>query len=374
MSEKKKVLVAMSGGVDSTVAAAVLMQSYHVTGVTMRLFTNDEIDVSEGKTCCSLDDVQDARYAANKLGIEHYVYNFGERFRECVIDRFSNAYINGMTPNPCIDCNRYIKFDTLLKRAEMLGYDYIATGHYVRRGYDEKAGRYILMKGADESKDQSYVLYNLTQEQLSKTLFPIGELTKTKTRETAMKYGFDNASKPDSQDICFVPDGDYAGFIEYYTGIKFPKGNFTDKDGNILGEHSGIIRYTIGQRKGLGIALGKPAYVISKNTVDNTVVLGDNEDLFCDTVYAEDVNWVSIACPDEPLRVEAKIRYNQKAQPAVLYPLSDNKFKLVFDAPQRAVTPGQAAVCYIGDLLICGGAISNQQLAMCNVQLKQEPL
>ncbi len=357
MDEKKKVLVAMSGGVDSTVAAAVLMQSYHVTGATMRLFVNDEININDGKTCCSLDDVEDARYSANKLGIEHYVFNFGERFKECVIDRFNNAYINGRTPNPCIDCNRYIKFDALLKRAEILGNDYIATGHYVRRGYDEKTGRYTLMKGADESKDQSYVLYDITQEQLSKTLFPIGELTKAQTREIAKQYGLVNASKPDSQDICFVPDGDYAKFIEYYTGRKFSKGNFIDKDGNILGEHSGIIRYTIGQRKGLGIALGKPAYVISKNTADNTVILGDNADLFSDTVYAGNVNWVSIECPDEPIKVQAKIRYNQKAQPAVLYPLGKDKFRLVFDSPQRAVTPGQAAVCYCGDLLICGGEI-----------------
>ena len=355
MSERKKVLVAMSGGVDSSVAAAILMKDYDVTGATLRLFTNEDIQLDKHKSCCSLEDVEDARFVAQKLGFDHYVYNFGERFKECVIDKFNNSYINGLTPNPCIDCNRFIKFDALLKRAELLENDYIATGHYVRRGYDESTGRYTLRKGADESKDQSYVLYGMTQEQLSKTLFPVGELTKSETREIARQYGLLNASKPDSQDICFVPDGDYASFIEKYTGKKFPKGSFVDKDGNVLGEHGGIIRYTIGQRKGLGIALGKPAYVISKNIRDNTVVLGDNEDLFSTTAYADDVNWVSIACPDGPIRVTAKVRYNQKEQPATLYPLEDGRIKVEFDAPQRAITPGQALVAYIGDLMICGG-------------------
>lgn len=360
MSEKKKVLAAMSGGVDSTVAAAILMKDYEVSGVTLRLFTNEDIQLDKSKTCCSLEDVEDARYACSRLGIDHYVYNFGERFRECVIDRFNNAYINGLTPNPCIDCNKYIKFDALLKRAELLGQDYIATGHYVRRGYDEKTGRYFLKKGIDETKDQSYVLYNMTQEQLAKTLFPIGELTKPQTREIAAQYGFSNASKPDSQDICFIPDGDYAKFIEYYTGRKFPKGNFIDKCGNILGEHNGIIRYTIGQRKGLGIALGKPAYVISKNVSVNTVTLGSNEDLFTDRAYAEDVNWVSIDCPSEPVRVTAKVRYNQKAQPGTLYPKENNCVEIIFDAPQRAVTPGQALVFYSNDLLLGGGCVTAQ--------------
>lgn len=359
MYGRKKVLAAMSGGVDSSVAAAVLLKDYDVTGATMKLFANEDIQLDKSKTCCSLDDVQDARYAANKLGIEHYVFGFGERFKECVIDRFNNAYINGLTPNPCIDCNRFIKFDILLKRAEALGFDYIATGHYVRKRFDEQTGRWQLMKGADASKDQSYVLYGMTQEQLSKTLFPVGELTKVQTRELATELGLMNADKPDSQDICFVPDGDYAGFIERYTGKKFPKGNFVDKYGNILGEHSGIIRYTIGQRKGLGIALGKPAYVISKDPVSNTVVLGDNEDLFCNTVYAGEVNWVSQTCTVEPIRVEAKIRYNHSAQPATLFPLSEGRIKVVFDKPQRAPTPGQALVCYVGELLCCGGCTEN---------------
>ena len=354
---KKKVLVAMSGGVDSSVAAAVLMNDYEVTGATMKLFTNEDIQLDRQKTCCSLDDVEDARYVAHKLGFDHYVYNFGDRFKEDVIDRFNNAYINGDTPNPCIDCNRFIKFNALLKRAELLSMDYIATGHYVRREFDENTQRYILKKGLDESKDQSYVLYGMTQEQLAKTLFPIGNLTKNQTRAIALEKDLINASKPDSQDICFVPDGDYAGFIERYTQKTFPKGNFIDKDGNILGEHNGIIRYTIGQRKGLGIALGVPAYVVSKNVAENTVTLGSNDDLFTDTVYGKEVNWVSIDCPKEPLKVKARVRYNQKEQPATLYHLENNCVKLIFDKPQRAVTSGQAVVFYDGDILLGGGTI-----------------
>ena len=286
-----------------------------------------------------------------------YVYNFGDRFKECVIDRFNNAYMKGDTPNPCIDCNRFIKFNALLKRAELLGMDYIATGHYVRREFDEKSQRYILKKGLDETKDQSYVLYGMTQEQLAKTLFPIGNLTKNQTRAIALEKDLINAEKPDSQDICFVPDGDYAGFIERYTQKTFPKGNFIDKNGNVLGEHNGIIRYTIGQRKGLGIALGVPAYVVSKNVAENTVILGSNDDLFTDTVYGKEVNWVSIECPKEPLRVKAKVRYNQKEQPATIYPLENNCVKLIFDSPQRAVTSGQAVVFYDGDILLGGGTI-----------------
>ncbi len=362
----EKVMVAMSGGVDSSVAAAVLKESYEVTGVTLRLFTNEDIQLDRSKTCCSLEDVEDARRVANRLNIPYYVYNFGDRFRECVIDKFNRSYIEGLTPNPCIDCNRFIKFSALLQRAELLGQDYIATGHYVRRRYDAEAGRYQLLKGADAGKDQSYVLYSMTQEQLARTLFPIGEMTKSQTRAVAEQYGLINADKPDSQDICFVPDGDYAGFIERDTGRQFPEGDFVDKDGNILGRHKGMIRYTIGQRKGLGIALGKPAYVIAKDMEKNQVVLGDNADLFCETAYACDVNWLSVKRPEKPIRVCARVRYNQKEQPATLYPLENGNIKVVFDQPQRAITYGQALVCYDGELLLGGGTCCSAGAAMMN--------
>lgn len=354
---KDKVLVAMSGGVDSSVAAAILSERYDAVGVTLKLFTNEDIALDRSKTCCSLDDVQDARSVAFRLNMEHYVFNFGDRFRQCVINKFNNAYINGDTPNPCIDCNRFIKFDALLKRAELMECDYIATGHYVRREYDEKSGRYLLKKGKDSHKDQSYVLYGLTQEQLAKTLFPIGELTKEETRAIAAKYNFLNAGKPDSQDICFVPDGDYASFIERDTGRSFEPGNFVDKNGNILGRHSGIIRYTKGQRKGLGIALGEPAYVIDKDIASNTVIIGKNEDLFTTELIANDVNLISIAQLTEPMKVGAKVRYSQLEKPATIFPLDNGNVKVIFDEPQRAVTTGQAVVFYDGDTVVGGGTI-----------------
>ncbi len=357
MMSKGKVLVAMSGGVDSSVAAALLSREYDAVGVTLKLFTNEDIALDRAKTCCSLDDVRDARSAAFKLGMEHYVFNFGERFRECVINRFNNAYINGDTPNPCIDCNRFIKFDALLKRAEIMECDYIATGHYVRRKYDEKSGRYLLKKGKDCRKDQSYVLYALTQEQLSRTLFPVGEYTKDETRGIAAEYGLLNAGKPDSQDICFVPDGDYAAFIERDTGMTFPPGDFIDLSGNILGKHNGIIRYTVGQRRGLNISLGKPAYVIAKNIKNNTVTLGGNEDLFSTELIADDVNLISIETLDEPMRVTAKTRYSQTEKPATVYPLENGQVRVVFDEPQRAITSGQAVVFYSGDTVVGGGSI-----------------
>lgn len=354
---KEKVMVAMSGGVDSSVAAAILQEKYDIIGVTLKLFANEDIKLDRSKTCCSLDDVEDARNVAFKLGFNHYVFNFGDKFKEFVIDKFNDSYINGYTPNPCIDCNRFIKFNALLRRAIELEQDYIATGHYVRSCFDESKNRYLLKKAVDSTKDQSYVLYGLTQEQLKKTLFPLGEMCKEQTREIADKLGLVNANKPDSQDICFVPDGDYAKFIEEYTNTKFPNGKFTDKNGKILGEHKGIIRYTRGQRKGLGIALGTPAYVLYKNKDKNTVVLGSNEDLFTTTFFVNDLNWISIDKLTEPMEVYVKSRYRHKEQKATIYPIDNSNVKVVYDEPQRAITTGQAAVFYDGDIVVGGGTI-----------------
>lgn len=352
----KKVVVAMSGGVDSSVAAALLKSEYDIIGVTLKLFSNEDIELDATKSCCSLDDVEDARSVARRLGIEHFVYNFGDKFKECVIDRFNAAYIRGDTPNPCIDCNRFIKFDALLQRAILLGCNYVATGHYVRRVFDEKSGKFLLKKGADSSKDQSYVLYGLTQEQLSHTLFPLGEYTKQEIRELAEKFEFINADKPDSQDICFVPDGDYASVIENITGKNYPKGEFTDESGAVLGEHNGIIRYTPGQRKGLGIAFGKPMYVKSKDIGTNRVILSDNESLFSKELYAKEFNLLTDVSSDS-IRAKAKVRYNQREQDATVHFVSDNRVRIVFDEPQRAIARGQSVVVYDGDVVIGGGII-----------------
>lgn len=348
----------MSGGVDSSVAAALLKDEYaDVIGVTLKLFSNGDITLDRSKTCCSLDDIEDARNVARALHIEHFVYNFSDNFKEKVIDRFNNAYIRGDTPNPCIDCNRFIKFDALLQRAKLLGRDYIATGHYVRRVFDEKSGKFLLKKGTDLSKDQSYVLYGLTQEQLSMSLFPLGEYTKAQIRAVADRLGFVNAGKPDSQDICFVPDGDYAGFIERYTGRCFEAGDFVLQSGETLGRHNGIIRYTVGQRKGLGISYSEPLYVIEKDIKNNTVTLGRNEDLFSPAFEAEDINWISSEAPQTPLEVGVKTRYRQSEQTAVVYPLKNGKVYVELKSPQRAVTTGQAAVFYDGDTVLGGGTI-----------------
>ena len=354
----KKVAVAMSGGVDSSVAAALLKTEYDIIGVTLKLFSNSDIELDSTKSCCSLDDVEDARSVARSLGIEHFVYNFGDKFKEFVIDRFNATYIRGDTPNPCIDCNRFIKFDALLQRALLLNCDYIATGHYVRRVFDEKNGKYQLKKGVDPTKDQSYVLYGLTQEQLAHTLFPLGEFTKQEIRELADRFDFVNADKPDSQDICFVPDGNYADFIERYTGIKFEHGKFVHTSGKVLGEHHGIIRYTIGQRKGLGVSYTEPLFVVEKDVKTNTVTLGKNEDLFFPAFAVEDVNWISGEFPIEPFDVKVKTRYHQQEQPATIYPISDKKMYVELNLPQRAVTCGQAAVFYDDDIVLGGGTIS----------------
>lgn len=353
-------MVGMSGGVDSSVAAMLLReQGFEVMGVTLKLFSDEDISEAqkERKTCCALSDVLDARSVAYRLGFEHVVFNFKDNFREHVMKQFADSYLCGKTPNPCIECNRHVKFDKMLRRAMELGYDYIATGHYAVNEYDEKSGRWLLKRPTDRSKDQTYVLYALTQEQLSHTLFPLGSLEKSQVRTLAENAGLVNSDKPDSQDICFVPDGDYAGFIRRFTGADVPEGDFVDTQGNVLGRHKGIINYTVGQRKHLGISLGKPAYVVKKDVPSNTVTLGDNSDLFTKALIADDFNLISIPELTAPLRVTAKTRYSQKDQPATVSYLGGGDYLVEFDEPQRAVTPGQAVVLYDGDIVVGGGTI-----------------
>ena len=352
-------MVGMSGGVDSSVCALLLKNDgYDVCGATLKLFSNDDIDEnSQTRTCCSLSDVEDARCVARKLGIDHFVFNFKEDFKNHVIENFIRSYNNAMTPNPCIECNKHIKFSKMLERAQALEYDYIATGHYVQREYNEETGRYLLKKAADHTKDQTYVLYNMTQYQLKHTLFPLGGYLKSEIREIAEKNNLVNARKPDSQDICFVPDGNYARFIEFYSGKAPEKGNFINSEGEIIGTHNGIINYTIGQRKGLGITFGEPRFVVAKNSENNTVTLGKSEELFSDTLYATDVNWIMIEDLKEPMRVKIKARYKQPEADGTIYPAENGEVKAVFDVPQRALSPGQAVVFYDGDFVVGGGTI-----------------
>lgn len=356
MAENKKVMIGMSGGVDSSVAAFLLQkESFEVIGATMKLYNNEDIDFVSEKTCCSLDDVLDAKSVCTRLGIRHYTLNMTDDFKKEVIERFISAYQNGFTPNPCIDCNRYMKFSKMLHKAQELDIDYVATGHYAR--IEKQGDRYILKKAVDLSKDQSYVLYSLTQEQLKVTKFPLGNYTKQQVREIAEENGFVNARKHESQDICFVPDGDYSKFIEYYTGKTYPCGDFVDMNGKRLGEHKGIIRYTIGQRRGLGLALPASMYVVEKDVDNNKVILGFNDDLFKKEVNVKNISFTACDGLDKPERLCAKIRYNQKEQPATVTQTDENHLKIVFDEPQRAITKGQAAVLYDGDTVVGGGTI-----------------
>jgi len=355
---QKKALIAMSGGVDSSVAAYLTQQAgFDCIGVTMRLYDNLPDEGCDSRTCCSLEDVEDARSVARRLGMPFYAFNFKADFREKVIEKFIHCYECGLTPNPCIECNRHLKFDHLLRRGIELGCDCVVTGHYAQIMQDAQTGRYILYKAADKSKDQSYVLYSLTQQQLSHTLFPLGGLTKNEARTIAEEQGFINARKHDSQDICFVPDGDYVAFMERYTGKDYPAGNFLDLNGNVVGQHQGAVRYTLGQRKGLGLAMGAPVYVCAKDMEQNTVTVGPNEALYATSLLANDWNWFPFPELTAPLHVSAKARYNQPPQPATVYPEADGTARVVFDAPQRALTPGQAVVLYDGDMVVGGGTI-----------------
>lgn len=355
---KEKVLVAMSGGVDSSVAACLLKeQGYAAMGVTLKLFDTEEVGMTSEKACCKMSDIEDARSVADNLEMPYYVFDFSGSFREEVIDRFIAAYENGMTPNPCIDCNHYIKFKKLFEEGEKMQQQYVATGHYAQVEYDVVSGRYLLKKAVDSHKDQSYVLYTLTQHQLAHVLFPLGSMEKSEAREIAQKYNLINAQKKDSQDICFAPDGDYAGFIKRTTGREYLPGDFVDQKGKVLGRHKGIIRYTVGQRKGLGLALPQPMYVMRKDLEKNQVVLGHNEDLFTKSFDMYDVNWIACQVPASPLQLSAKIRYSQKEYSARVVATSETEVHVEFSEPQRAITSGQAAVLYDGDIVVAGGTI-----------------
>ena len=352
----KKALIAMSGGVDSSLAAKLMKdKGFDCIGCTMKLYHNEDAGIESSRTCCSLDDVEDARSVAYKLGMPFYVFNFTDAFRDTIIRKFIESYENGITPNPCIDCNRYMKFDKLFERVKILGCDYIVTGHYAR--IEEQDGKFVLKKALDETKDQSYVLYSMTQDQLAHTMFPLGGMRKTEVRAIAQVCGFVNAEKPDSQDICFVPNGDYASVIELQTGKRPVEGNFMDKQGNVLGRHKGVIHYTIGQRKGLGISSTEPLYVCGICPASGNVVLGSNDDLFSREADISDFNWISGKVFEGEFRCKAKIRYRQPEQWATVLPTGADTVHITFDEPQRAITPGQAAVLYDGDIVLGGGTI-----------------
>jgi tRNA-specific 2-thiouridylase len=354
-----RVIMAMSGGVDSSVAAALLLeQGYEVIGVTMQIWPSDlpyGTEVEGG--CCSLGAVEDARAVAGKLGIPYYVLNFQAPFREKVIDYFVKEYLEGRTPNPCIVCNHSLKFDNLLEKSLSLGGDYIATGHYVQKDQDPKTGRWLLRKGIDSTKDQSYVLYGLNQNQLARSLFPLGSFEKTTIRKKAAELGLRVADKPDSQEICFVPDQDYGRFINEYSPGSVKPGTIIDSKGKVLGHHQGISNFTIGQRKGLGIAAGTPLFVTGINPETNEVVVGTQEEVYSKGLIASKMNWIAFEDLDSPQAVEVKIRYSAKPVPSQVSPVDREHVKVEFGCSQRAVTPGQAVVLYRGDLLLGGGTI-----------------
>jgi tRNA-specific 2-thiouridylase len=398
-----KALIAMSGGVDSSVAAKLTKEAgFECIGCTMELFDigcggsprgetpSDGTPQSEA-TSADSDNVRDARSVAERLGMSFYAFDLKEAFRCCVIDKFTDAYSHGVTPNPCVDCNKNLKFGALLQKAEELGCEYIVTGHYARIEHDPQTGKYLLRKAVNDAKDQSYVLYNLTQEQLAHVLMPLGEYSKDQVRELAKENGFVNADRPESQDICFVPDGDYASVIKQYTNRTFPEGNYVDLEGNVIGTHRGIIHYTIGQHKHLGQAFGEKRYVCRIDADKNQVVLGRNEDVFSSHAKATQFNWISGEVPEGEIRCRVRVRYKQREQWATVRPVKANEtagsetanetanetaahetaanemanenagsrgtdaVEIFFDEPQRAITPGQSAVLYDGDIVLGGG-------------------
>ena len=355
----RKVVVGMSGGVDSSVAAWLLKeQGYDVIGVTMQIWQDEDTEVQEAEGgCCGLSAVDDARRVAMDLGIPYYVMNFKEEFRKNVMDYFVGEYVEGRTPNPCIACNRHVKWESLLRRSIAIGADYIATGHYAQ--IDRlPGGRYSLKTSVTASKDQTYALYNLTQEQLSHTLMPVGSYHKEEIRDMAERLGLPVAHKPDSQEICFIPDHDYASFIEEYTGRELPPGNFVDLDGNVLGRHRGITHYTVGQRKGLNLSMGRPVFVVEIRPETNEVVIGDNQDVFTNVLRCCKLNWMAVdGLHGKSMDVLAKIRYSHKGSPCTIREIGNDMVECRFHEPVRAVTPGQAVVFYDGDYVAGGGTI-----------------
>lgn len=351
--EQHKALIAMSGGVDSSVAAYLTQQTgYSCIGAIARMC--DETLLGE---CYNEQNIQDAQSVAQRLGLELHVMDAVEAFKQAVVSPFITCYEQGYTPNPCITCNKHIKFHYLLEKAKLLGCDHIVTGHYAQIQQDPETGRYLLFKAVDESKDQTYFLASLSQEQLSHILFPLGKYTKPQIRQLAEDLGFLTAKKRDSQDICFIPDGDFMSFITRYTGKEYKCGAFLNLNGDVIGSHTGAIRYTLGQRKGLGLAMGAPVYVCAKDMIENTVTVGPEESLYTQTLLARDSNWLPFATLTEPIRVTAKARYRHIPQSAIVYPETENTFRVVFDAPQRAVTPGQSVVLYQENMVVGSGII-----------------
>jgi tRNA-specific 2-thiouridylase len=355
-----KVLALMSGGVDSSTAAAILLQQgFDVVGITMKVWDDPDADDDAAKRCCSIADVEDARRICARLNIPHYVSNTKVAFRKHVVDPFCEEYLDGRTPNPCIACNTEIKFRLMLRKARGLGAEYVATGHYARIERDEKTGRHLLLKGCDTTKDQTYFLYELTQRQLERIMFPLGELTKKHVRAKARDLGLAVAEKPESQEICFVPDNDYRTLLERVMPKRLRPGPILDLEGNELGRHKGIACYTIGQRRGLGIAHPRPLYVVGFDIDRAAVIVGTSEHLWADELVADKVNWISMRKLDGSMRVRARIRYRHEESPATITPHEDGGVRVRFDEPQRAITPGQSVVFYDGDIVVGGGIISS---------------